>query len=1346
MDTATPAEETKLSKYFAFISYSSADVKWGIRLQKQLEQYRLPARLRKKYPGTPKRAFPIFRDDTDLAGFKVWASLERELEASRYLIVLCSPRSAASTWVNDEIQYFIDHGREERILPLIIDGIPNSGDPNTECFPPALRNMTDPPLGVSVAKLGWRKAYLRMISTLLHIDYDELLLRDKRRRIRNGILRTVAGILLASGLTGLVWYNMEHSKFYNAYTLREEVPVGLYELTDQQRAVTNECYRITTRRGKVVRLETVNANGVAMAPYWNTAFTDYPMLEYQYDDEGQLITVIQKDATGMEITRKVLTANPDTNEIAIDFRSPSNSLNAQSLSADMSASAIGQVGQDLRSEITRQRNTYDEAGRLLRSLYQRDNLGTPACDSNGVYGKAYEYNEEGLVKRVWNLDASGQPFNCKHGWAYEEYTYDQLGNPLTSGYFDTEGNPAWCADGYSSVKVTYDEKGNITRWEALDTNGQLTCAAKGFAVRNMTYSEAGFTLSEAYFDAEGNPVFSTEGFHEIRCDYDEKGRICCYRLYDTEGNPVYASKLCYAVKELTLDEDGRILEQRFLDTRGEAAFGTETGACGFRYTYDENGYIEESTALNENWEPTMSKYGNVTVYSQRDGDGRLLLEECRDERGNLMRNSFNIAVATVQYDAFGNQTKISYFDENRQPCCSADGYASIEYAYENGNLVSETYFDPEGMPTLSTGYYHQCRMEYDETGNCLRWSYYDTEGNPVNLKEGYASLEQRYDVYGNVVAQYCFGADGAPACHRDTGACGMRWTYSPEGHAGSVSYLDAEGNPTVSKYGYATEKRTLDAVGRTLRSEYCDAQGNPIRCSNNYAAIEYTYDNVGNPTGIRVYDENGNPCYHADGYSTLERVYEKGNLISEKYFDVQGNPMVSGDYFHEFRKEYDEKGNSLRWTYYDTEGQPLDALDGYAAVEQTYDIYGNVTGQTFYTAGGEVAHLLEIYRYDWEYDNRGNMIREVRHTRFPNNLYFVIVEAEYDVLGNQVAIHYFDENGVPPTGDKFPYLEKDEYDRHGNRIRSEYLFEGNSATICEHTYDDFGNMLLESWSRRDASGETVCIQQTRMTYDAYGNCVHTEYLDGQGNPAVQEGGYASFNQGFSPTGEVIWQEYFGPEGEPALYYGETFRYEYDYDARGCWTELRKYDTEGNLHKEESGLSAIDRYEYDARGIRIYEGWFNEKGEPFGTEEDPRSCIYYTIDPAGFIDKSVYYDRFGNLLREEIFYAYAGEVYEGKSAYDAGVEAGQFIIQLGNWNCFDDHPFSASASLRSEVSRTVYTEKVLIMCQWTEDDTFIFRRYEMPEGEMGIRVRAETGESSVIARMEEAYRQWLRENP
>jgi hypothetical protein len=97
----------------------------------------------------PARLFPIFRDQEELpVSADLNDNIHAALRSSRYLIVLCSPRAAASLWVNEEIRYFKSLGREDRVLSLIVDGEPNAGDKpegaGQECFPSALRYQIGP--------------------------------------------------------------------------------------------------------------------------------------------------------------------------------------------------------------------------------------------------------------------------------------------------------------------------------------------------------------------------------------------------------------------------------------------------------------------------------------------------------------------------------------------------------------------------------------------------------------------------------------------------------------------------------------------------------------------------------------------------------------------------------------------------------------------------------------------------------------------------------------------------------------------------------------------------------------------------------------------------------------------------------------------------------------------------------------------------------------------------------------------------------------------------------------------------------------------------------------------------
>src|SRR5215203_3839542 len=110
-------------RYWAFISYSHADAKWADWLHAALETYRVPGRLiQKDAPNqVPKRIFPVFRDREELASSaSLGENIENALRLSRSLVVICSPRAAASRWVNEEIKLYKKIAGEDRVFCFIV--------------------------------------------------------------------------------------------------------------------------------------------------------------------------------------------------------------------------------------------------------------------------------------------------------------------------------------------------------------------------------------------------------------------------------------------------------------------------------------------------------------------------------------------------------------------------------------------------------------------------------------------------------------------------------------------------------------------------------------------------------------------------------------------------------------------------------------------------------------------------------------------------------------------------------------------------------------------------------------------------------------------------------------------------------------------------------------------------------------------------------------------------------------------------------------------------------------------------------------------------------------------------
>ncbi len=196
--------------YDAFISYSHRDMAWARWLQRRLESFPVPRGLGEEAP--LRRRLRVFRDQTDLAGVELQAALERELRSARYLIVLCSPHSAASRWVNEEVRLFQSLRGDAFVIPFIVEGEPGSDDPALECYPPALRSGTEL-LGANVQEIGRDKAFLKLASILLGIRFNRLVDREKRRRTRTA--------LIAGGLAALVIGSVSFLLLRNAAIARK---------------------------------------------------------------------------------------------------------------------------------------------------------------------------------------------------------------------------------------------------------------------------------------------------------------------------------------------------------------------------------------------------------------------------------------------------------------------------------------------------------------------------------------------------------------------------------------------------------------------------------------------------------------------------------------------------------------------------------------------------------------------------------------------------------------------------------------------------------------------------------------------------------------------------------------------------------------------------------------------------------------------------------------------------------------------------------------------------------------------------------------------------------------------
>lgn len=204
--------EKEQYKYFAFISYNSYDTSWGKILQRKLEGYRMPATLCSEHGWERKPINPVFFAPSDIQPGGLTAELQERLKASKNLVVICSPNSAKSEWVGKEIEFFHSLGRTKDIHFFIVDGIPHSGNPDTECFNPIVDTLGLPEiLGANIHEKVFRspwlnreRAYVQLITKLLGVEFDSIWQRH-RRMLRQTIAAWTVGIVVVLAALYGIW-------------------------------------------------------------------------------------------------------------------------------------------------------------------------------------------------------------------------------------------------------------------------------------------------------------------------------------------------------------------------------------------------------------------------------------------------------------------------------------------------------------------------------------------------------------------------------------------------------------------------------------------------------------------------------------------------------------------------------------------------------------------------------------------------------------------------------------------------------------------------------------------------------------------------------------------------------------------------------------------------------------------------------------------------------------------------------------------------------------------------------------------------------------------------------------
>ena len=797
--------------YYAFISYSTADSKWAKWLQHQLSYYHIPSSIKKSKIGIPNKIRPVFIYEYDLAGNQLHSAIQKELESSKYLIVICSPSAAKSKYVNGEVETFIRMGRSEYIIPFVVDGEVNSADSKQECFPPVLLDMlrsgdkNNELRGINVKTNGKHQALVDVVATMLGVRRDVLWDRYKMRMLKQRIaMCAIAALAMLCGL--FYWdYTRPTYRYYTDYVDAWGFPTGVLELDRNQVRHRNGSYRFEYRRiplgqkdaysWRLAKVTHINSAGTPTA-IGETAYMDrFPIQTLTYSQDNGLLTYItySNEKGKPQIIHK-LSRYSDIPASIVDIESV---VAGDGVAFAKSITDLNSKEADKTSNITRYVYERNAEGYIIKVSFHannsRDFNSSAVADNYGVWGMAYELDSLGRHETIHYLDKDGTIHRNKIGVSARRYKYDSMGNICSERTFDLEGNLILNEQLWAIGVATFDNYGNLLGGSYYDTFGMPCLNNNGFAKVTYKYDDRGNCIEAACYGIDGKPCLHNDGFAKWTRKYDDSGNIIEEAYYGIDGNPC-------------LDNDG---------------FAKLT------LKYDDRGNCIEAAYYGIDGNPCLHNDGNAKVTSKYDDRGNRIEEAFYGIDGNPCLHNYGFAKGTYKYDDRGNRIEAACYGIDGNPCLNNYGFAKWTRKYDDrGNIIEEAHYGIDGNPCLDNDGVAKWTFKNDDRGNRTEEAYYGIDGNPcLNNNFGIAKGTCKYDDRGNIIETAFYGIDDKP-CLSITGysICEM---YYCNNLLSTISYYDTERQP-VNVRGYFKEERIYDEKNNLKKTIYYDKGGKQL--------------------------------------------------------------------------------------------------------------------------------------------------------------------------------------------------------------------------------------------------------------------------------------------------------------------------------------------------------------------------------------------------------------------------------------------------------------------------------------------------------------------------------------
>ena len=330
----------------------------------------------------------------------------------------------------------------------------------------------------------------------------------------------------------------------------------------------------------------------------------------------------------------------------------------------------------------------------------------------------------------------------------------------------------------------------------------------------------------------------------------------------------------------------------------------------------------------------------------------------------------------------------------------------------------------------------------------------------------------------------------------------------------------------------------------------------------------------------------------------------------------------NGNYNYELK--FKTRNEGMTFSITSSYGKELTAsamqmtVDGGETTEPT--VYAVYNGSSAIYAGKyvlDLALLADNYQDEPENESIGKIEYTTSGDRTGNKPIYVggfddqkaqTVELTLSSGGEAFDFNITIDNKFAPRISSFTYIQKPDYDIH-------YTYDDEGYVVRAEYYDLEGNKTI-------APDGYFAIEYEN---DKDGNQTVVRYLDENNERVlIPSRGYAEAHRIYNKLGYLIYESYFGADGEPITRADGFAAYSNEVDTYGNATQVRYYDGEGNLVDISAGYAVVDRRFDDEKRV-IYETFTCADGSKYVAPQGYSGCRY-EYDEAGNKSVIVYLDE------------------------------------------------------------------------------------------------------------------------